>query len=113
MLRYDKSGMRKAVYKPQRLLTYLLCILILISSVDRVPDPPSIKPHHGTAISSNLDGYYPPAAFQDPGSNVASWQLSRELRYFDLSSLSDDKLAVRPAVHLNSASDSSPPYSES
>lgn len=111
MLRYHKSGMVKVVYKRQWLLTCLLCILILISSIDRVPDPPSIKPHHGPAISSNLGGYYLPAVSQDRGSDVVLRELfSAQARYFDLSLLSNDKLVVRSAVHLGNASDSSPPY---
>ena len=48
--------MLKAIF--QRLLAYLLCVLIVIASVDRVPDPPVVKPHHDRAAVVCFAGQY-------------------------------------------------------
>jgi hypothetical protein len=46
----------KAILKP--LLAYLLCVLIVFASVDRVPDPPVLKPHHDKAAKLCFDGQH-------------------------------------------------------
>jgi len=45
----------KAIFKP--LLAYLLCVRIVVASVDRVPDPPVVKPHHDRAANLCFGGH--------------------------------------------------------
>jgi hypothetical protein len=49
----------KAIFK--LLLANLLCVLIVIASVDRVPDPPVLKPHHDKAAKLCFGGQHQPA----------------------------------------------------
>ena len=51
--------MLKAIFK--LLLANLLCVLIVIASVDRVPDPPVVKPHHDKAAKLCFGGQHRPA----------------------------------------------------
>ena len=51
--------MLKAIFK--LLLANLLCVLIVIASVDRVPDPPVLKPHHDKAAKLCFGGQHQPA----------------------------------------------------
>lgn len=101
-----------AIYTTQRLLSRLLCALILISAVDRIPDPPSIKPHE-VSISFGLGSHHVPVVNQDRGSHLVASNLSEQVQPFDSSLLADEKLLVASAIHLDQASDSSPPPSAS
>jgi hypothetical protein len=105
--------MWRALFKTQQLLSCLLCVFILISSVDSIPDPPSIKPHYDAAISFKTGGHHLPMVNQDCVSDVASFHPFAQVRFFRLSLLSDDNLLLPAASHLHQASDSSPPNSAS
>jgi hypothetical protein len=102
--------MREAISKLQRFLSRLLCVLVLVSSVDRVPDPPGIKPHHDATIYLSLNSHHLPVANHDRGSDLVSFDRSGHARSFELSLLSDEKLLPLSAIYLDQASDSSPPH---
>ncbi len=101
--------MLKAIFKP--LLAYLLCALIVIASVDRVPDPPSVKPHHDKAAKLCFGGQHQSAPDNDlvfeqtvlctsPPASLIAWIVPGESR-------------PEPpfALCLRQAGDSSPPAS--
>lgn len=56
--------MLKAIFKP--LLAYLLCVLIVVASVDRVPDPPVVKPHHDSVAKLCFGGQHQLASDHNP-----------------------------------------------
>lgn len=101
--------MLKAIFKP--LLAYLLCVLIVVASVDRVPDPPVVKPHHDTAAKLCFGGQHQFAPDHNP-------ILEQTLLYplFLLPGFAWDipcKPSPQPrfAVFRFHASDTSPPFS--
>ena len=63
-LRYYERRVLKAIFKP--FLAYLLCVLIVIATVDRVPDPPFLKPHHDKAAKLCFGGHHQPDSDRDP-----------------------------------------------
>src|ERR1700704_2135656 len=108
-LRYYERRVLKAIFKP--LLAYLLCALIMIASVDRVPDPPSVKPHHDKAAKLCFGGQHQSAPDKDivfeqtllytaPQASLVAWIVPGEG-------------GPRPPfpVCLHQACDSSPPVS--
>lgn len=101
------------IHRAQRLLGLLLGLLILVSSIDRVPDPPSLKPQRGTGISTAIGGHQPPIVNQDRGLSPVAQAVTRWPHFADWSLLSADNPLLRPPIYLRRASDSSPPYSAS
>jgi hypothetical protein len=99
----------KAIFKP--LLAYLLCVLIVVASVDRVPDPPVLKPHHDRAAKLCLGGQHPPA----PGRNFIAEQTAFHSTVVTLVFAweipAEPAPQLLPAIFRHHASDSSPPAS--
>jgi hypothetical protein len=62
-LRYYERRVLKAIFKP--FLAYLLCVLIVIAAVDRVPDPPFVKPHPDKAAKLCCGGHFQFASDRD------------------------------------------------
>lgn len=107
MVRYYSGRVRLAVSKVQQFLGSLLCALVLIASIDRVPDPPSLKPQHDTAISFGASCHHSPVADQGRSSDLAPHQ--EEAQCFLWNALSAEKL-LPSLIRLDQASDSSPPH---
>jgi hypothetical protein len=99
------------IHRTRRLLSFVLCLLILVSSVDRVPDPPSIKPQRGGAVSLAVDSHQSPIVDQDRGLGLVSLAVTGEPHFVDWSLLFAAKPLFRSPIYLRRASDSSPPYS--
>lgn len=108
-LRYYERRVLKAIFKP--LLAYLLCALIVIASVDRVPDPPFVKPHHDKAAKLCFGGQHQSAPDRDllfkqtlldesPPAAAFAWNFPYESR---------PQLPLAACLHQ--ACDSSPPVS--
>lgn len=106
------DAVSQAIHRTQRLLAFLLCLLVTAASLDRVPDPPSVKPRSGAAASLTTGIHHLPILNQDRGSvPVASAVIAA--RFVEWSLLGADTLPVRSPIYLRHASDSSPPYSAS
>jgi hypothetical protein len=100
--------MFKAIFKP--LLAYLLCVLIVVASVDRVPDPPVVKPHHDRAAKLCFGGQHQLAPDHNP---IVEQTLLHPL--FLLTGLAWDIPSEftpqpRPVLFRFHASDTSPPF---
>jgi hypothetical protein len=98
----------KAIFKP--LLAYLLCVLIVIASVDRVPDPPVVKPHHDRAAKLCFGDQHQAA----PDRNLIVQQTLLHpvflLPAFAWDIPCESRPRLRPAIFVHQASDSSPPF---
>jgi hypothetical protein len=105
--------MLEATYQMRLLFSCVLCVLILIASLDRIPDPPSTKPHHQSDIAQNLDSMGNPPATQHRAFNPVSLNLSTQRFPFDLRRRSDDEPLLRSLIYLDQAADPSPPLSAS
>jgi hypothetical protein len=106
-LRYYERRVLKAIFKP--LLAYLLCALIVIASVDRVPDPPFVKPHHDKVAKLCFDGAHQPAPDGDLVFEPALFHASPETRVFAWGISYDDGPQPPSATYFRQACDSSPP----
>ncbi|HEX4771881.1 MAG TPA: hypothetical protein VH351_13670 [Bryobacteraceae bacterium] len=103
--------MLEATSKLRLLLSCLLCVLILLSSVDRIPDPPGIKPHHQTDVAQNLDFKDHHPSSQPYALQPVSLDLSSQRFPYDLRGRSDDQPLLRSLIYLDQAADPSPPIS--
>lgn len=101
------------IHRAQRLLGLLLGLLILVSSIDRVPDPPSLKPQRGTAISTAVGGHQLPMVNQDRGSGPIAPAVAGRPYFAVWSLLATGNPLLRSPIYLSRASDSSPPSSAS
>lgn len=101
--------MLKAIFKP--LSAYLLCVLIVVASVDRVPDPPVLKPHHDRAAKLCLDSQHQAA----PDLNLTVEQISFHPAFrmpaFAWDIHCESRQRPRSVILRHQASDSSPPVS--
>ena len=99
--------MLKAIF--QRLLAYLLCVLIVIASFDRVPDPPVVKPHHDRAAALCFGGQHhvTPDHNLFVQSTSLHWAFLEPAFSWDILGEFTPKLPT--ATFLYHASDSSPP----
>ena len=108
-LRYYERRVLKAIFKP--LLAYLLCALIVIASIDRVPDPPFVKPHHDKAAKLCFGGQHQ----SNPDSDLLLKQTlihpSPQALVFAWSVPCENRSQVPFATCLRQACDSSPPAS--
>jgi hypothetical protein len=103
--------MLEASFKLRLLFSCLLCVLILISSVDRIPDPPGIKPHHQANIAGNLDSKDQPSANQHRAFDLVSLSPVSQRFPFEFRRRSDDEPLLRSLIYLDQAADPSPPLS--
>lgn len=110
MLRYD-GAVWGQISKAHQVLCWLLCVLTLASAVDRVPDPPSLKPHHDATISMGVCDHDAGSADQHPGWELVSLCLSQAAGSFHsrVLVLSAGDLLLPSAIHVADATDSSPP----
>lgn len=113
MMRATIEPVRQATSKTRQFLNCLLCVLILIATLDRVPDPPSIKPHHDAAKVFSIGNHQSPVVNHHSGSDALASNVLRRAQSFFLSLLVVDELLLPSAFHLDQASDSSPPHSAS
>jgi len=97
----------KAIF--QLLLAYLLCVLIVIASVDRVPDPPVLKPHHDTAakLSFGCQHHVTPDHSLFVQQTSLHWAFLEPAFTWNIPGQFTPKLPT--ATFLYHASDSSPP----
>lgn len=99
--------MLKAIF--QLLSAYLLCVLIVIASVDRVPDPPVVKPHHDRAAALCFGGQH----HVTPDHNLFVHSTSLHWAFLEPAFTWDTPGQFTPklptATLLCHASDSSPP----
>ena len=99
--------MLKAIF--QLLSAYLLCVLIVIASVDRVPDPPVVKPHHDRAAVLCFGGQH----HVTPDHNLFVQSTSLHWAFLEPAFTWDTPGQFTPklptATFLYHASDSSPP----
>jgi hypothetical protein len=106
-LRYYERRVLKAIFKP--FLAYLLCVLIVIAAVDRVPDPPFLKPHHDKAATLCFGGHYQPDSDRDPAFEQTLLHALPEVPVFGWSVPCGNTPQPRFALCLRQACDSSPP----
>ena len=100
--------MLKAILKP--LLAYLLCVLIVVASVDRVPDPPVVKPHHDRAAKLCIGGQQHLAPDHNPIAEQTLLHPVFLLPGFTWDIPGESTPRPRPAVFRFHASDTSPPF---
>jgi hypothetical protein len=98
----------KAIFKP--LLAYLLCVLIVVASVDRVPDPPVVKPHHDRAAKLCFGGQHQLTPDHNPIVEQTLLHSVFLLPGFAWDIPCESTLQPRPAVFRFHASDTSPPF---
>ena len=110
VLRYYERRVPKANSKPLPLYRWLLCALILIASVDRVPDPPVVKPHQDKAATLCFSSHQL-ATDQNRTLDRVLFDPSRQVRFVDWSFLSESKPPLPCTTYRSQASDSSPPAS--
>jgi hypothetical protein len=91
------------------LLSALLCVLILTSSVDRIPDPPCTKPHHQTEIAQAVSGESLPMAHQHELLDLVVLLLEAQRWRLDFARQSDRPPLLCSLVYLDHAADPSPP----
>lgn len=91
----------------------MLCVLVLIASLDRVPDPPSIKPDHSAAASLSVGIHDLRVADQGHVPDLAPVRLSDQAQSVYLRFIPADKPLLQSATYLGHAADSSPPFSAS
>ena len=108
-LRYYERRVLKAIFKP--LLAYLLCALIVIASVDRVPDPPFVKPHHDKAAKLCFGGQHQSAPDTDLVFKQTLLDASPPAPIFAWSVPCKNRPQLPLATCLRQACDSSPPVS--
>lgn len=100
--------MLRAVLRRQRFLGLLLCLFTFMAAIDRVPDPPVVKPHRDkaavclTAAHHISDHNCQPEQVQFSSSSQTRWSV---VRYW----LFQSKPQLPVAPDLTQASDSSPP----
>ena len=87
----------------------MLCALVLIASLDRVPDPPSIKPDHSAAAALSDHKHDLGAGDQGHLPDLALSRLSDQAQSVHLPFDPADKTFFRAAKYLDHATDSSPP----
>jgi len=104
---------RHPTSETQQLLSCLVCLLILVASIDRVPDPPAVKRHHDAAVSLTTGTHHLPVVNQDLGSELFLSDLSGQARSFHSSFFLDQERLLPSAINLDQATDSSPPRSAS
>src|ERR1700761_5127372 len=103
--------MLKAILKLQWFLGCLLCVFILIAAVDRVPDPPVVKPHRGRAAAFSLDSAHH-IADQNRKPDQDRFDLSCHMRSVDRNWIFQTTPGIPFVPDLTRrASDSSPPIS--
>ena len=100
--------MLKAIFNP--LLAYLLCVLIVVASVDRVPDPPVVKPHHDRAAKLCIGGPHQLAPDHNPLVERILLHPVFLLPGFAWDISCESTPQPRPAVFRFHASDTSPPF---
>jgi len=108
-LRYYERRVLKAIFKP--LLAYLLCTLIVIASVDRVPDPPSVKPHHDKVAKLCFGGQHQSTPDRDLVFEQTFLDTSSQAPVFAWTITSENRPQLPLAACLRQACDSSPPVS--
>jgi hypothetical protein len=99
----------KAILDVQRILGCFLCILILVAAIDRVPDPPVLKPHLDNASALYLDAAQPFSPHQASVVAAQLFELRQPLRLHEVALLQDAQLVLSPYTDLQHAADSSPP----
>jgi len=108
-LRYYERRVLKAIFKP--FLAYLLCVLIVIATVDRVPDPPFLKPHHDKAAKLCFGGHHQPDFDKDPKYEQTLLHALPQTLAFGWSVPRGNTPEPSFRVRLRQACDSSPPVS--
>ncbi len=93
----------------QRLLSYLLCLFLLVASLDRVPDPPVVQPHPDKAAAFCFTALHQVAADRDHAWFRVLFDPRSHARCFEKSLLAEHKPASLLAAYVIEASDSSPP----
>jgi hypothetical protein len=86
---------------------FILAAFILAASVDRLPDPPAVKPHGSVAKELRVSGHHEGSFDQD-----RNWSLSAPasvLPWFDFGRVFETEHSIRCARLVRQASDSSPP----
>jgi hypothetical protein len=106
-LRYYERRVLKAIFKP--FLAYLLCVLIVIAAVDRVPDPPFLKPHHDQAAKLCFAGHQPADCDQARAFEQTLLHALSQVPAFGWSAPCENRPQPRLAACLRQACDSSPP----
>jgi hypothetical protein len=92
----------------RQLLGWLLCILILSAALDKVPDPPVIKPHRDKSGTVCLISPHQPI---DRGVSEVAPGPTPPLYRFDTSWQCESKRLLPAEPLLLQAADSSPPIS--
>ena len=86
---------------------WLICAFILAASLDKVPDPPAVKPHGSAAKELRGSTHHEGSFEQD-----RNWSLSvpaSVMRWFDFGGVFEPEHPIRCARLVRQASDSSPP----
>jgi hypothetical protein len=99
----------QVLHSMQGLLGFLLCLIVLISSVDRVPDLPGLRPPGCAVISIGIGSQNVPLINHDRDSGAVSWVVTERVRFVDWNLLFADKVLLRSPIYLRRASNSSPP----
>jgi len=99
----------KAVVKWRLLATALLCVVVLAASVDRLPDPPALRPFRSEAKTSCLDPHFDGYCKDDGKSTGVAFTPVYIVRWFDFGYVFEADHAIRHASLFGQASDSSPP----
>ena len=99
--------MFSATSKP--VLVYLLCVMILVASVDRVPDPPVVKPYQDAAAALHMSGEHQPNPDQQRNFEQVHFDMTSGALWFGWTDPSETKQPLPFIFRLNQAADSSPP----
>ena len=99
----------KAIEKARLLTTALLCVVVLAASVDRLPDPPALKPSRSEVKSSGLKSHFYCAYDEDGQWAPVVVELMYPEQRFDFGSILKTAHPVRRASLVRQFSDSSPP----
>jgi hypothetical protein len=101
--------MMKVLLTWKLVVASLLCAFILTASLDRMPDPPAVKPHGSDAQLSNLNKYCDAYVPQDWRFHTYFSPAVSAVPWFDPSMDLRTKSRVRLNSLLRQASDTSPP----
>jgi hypothetical protein len=99
----------KAILDVQRILGCFLCVLILVAAIDRVPDPPVLKPHLDNASALWLDTAQPFSPHQASVVAARPFELQPSLLLHEGALSTDAPLVLSSYTDLQQAADSSPP----
>jgi len=87
----------------------LLCLMIVGGSLDRLPDPPAVKPHgNRNNLVSRLD--YHVAVAANPVSDCAAAAPHFQDRFFSFRQIFEGTVSSHKLDSVRQATDTSPPY---